>query len=126
MASDMDEISLVGLNCGVGPAHMEGILRKLTTRGKYVAALPNAGYPKRIRNHISFTDNEKYYGEKIKQIMDCDVDMIGGCCGTPPDYIRSFASEIDLRQFPHKTLEPVKKEAPKVVCDNSFYSKSKS
>ena len=102
-AAAADEIDAVGLNCGVGPGHMEQILRKITlNHGKYNIALPNAGYPKRIRNRLEFADNRRYFVEKEKELAALGMDIVGGCCGTNPLYIQNLKGALDILQKPGK------------------------
>lgn len=93
------EIDAVGFNCGVGPAHMQKILENINlNNGKYIVALPNSGYPKRIRNRICFTDNADYFALKVSEIAAAGVDIIGGCCGTNPSFIEKLSAMVDLNQ----------------------------
>ncbi len=116
-AASIAEIDAVGLNCGVGPGHMAQILDKIDlNHGKYAISLPNAGYPKLIRNHMKFTDNQTYFVQKLQEMAGKGMDIVGGCCGTNPSYIQKLASVLDLTQqkkhsseihtsitMPHKT-----------------------
>ena len=61
-AAAVDAVDAVGFNCGVGPGHMEQMIRRIhLNHGKYNIALPNAGYPKRIHNRLEFADNRGYF-----------------------------------------------------------------
>lgn len=122
-AAECPEISAYGLNCGVGPGHMIQILRKAfetipEEQGKYRIALPNAGYPKRVRSQIRFADNPAYYAEKVSEISDCGPDILGGCCGTNPAFIGALSRSLDrtrksrrreARVLGTKTVIPVEK-----------------
>ena len=59
-AAAVAEIDAIGLNCGVGPGHMEqifsGLYPYLADGEKALIALPNAGYPKRIQNQFQFAN----------------------------------------------------------------------
>ena len=77
VASQIDEIDAVGLNCGVGPGHMEQIMSDLLEdwdvmeklKDKYIVSLPNAGYPERIRNHITFAKHPDYFVSKLDELV---------------------------------------------------------
>ncbi len=93
-----DGIDAGGFNCGIGSGHMYHILKKLSfPAGKYIAAVPNAGYPEQFQNRMIFMDNEAYFEENMQRIADLGVDMIGGCCGTTPGYIKKITDKADLR-----------------------------
>ena len=89
------DIDAVGLNCGVGPGHMAQILSKLElTKDVFFSALPNASYPKIIQDRIVFLENVDYFAQKLSDIKDMGADIVGGCCGTNPDYIRKIAAVL--------------------------------
>lgn len=89
-------VDATGFNCGVGPGHMVQIFSKLNFSKKYTIALPNAGYPKRVRNLITFSDNPEYFALKVKELADSGIDIVGGCCGTTPDFIRKVSGLADV------------------------------
>ena len=101
-ASAVPEIDAIGLNCGVGPGHMTQIFEKINLNtGKYMIALPNAGYPRRIRSRqMIFADNSTYFTNKLSELSQAGIDIIGGCCGTNPVFIKSLSASLDTRQTP--------------------------
>lgn len=94
------EIDAVGLNCGVGPGHMEQIISSLNVSDdKFMIALPNAGYPERIRNQIRFVNHPEYFVDKAQQLAEKDgIDIIGGCCGTTPEFIKLLSQKLNTKQ----------------------------
>ena len=102
-AVSVAEIDAIGLNCGVGPGHMEqifaGLYPYLVNREKALIALPNAGYPKRIQNQLQFANQPDYFADKVSSMADkLGLDVVGGCCGTNPNFIRELARRTELRQ----------------------------
>nr|MBQ8253077.1 bifunctional homocysteine S-methyltransferase/methylenetetrahydrofolate reductase [Lachnospiraceae bacterium] len=90
------DIDATGLNCGVGPGHMAQILSKLElTENVFFSALPNASYPKIIQDRIVFLENMDYFAQKLSDIRAKGISIVGGCCGTNPDYIRKVANLIE-------------------------------
>jgi len=80
----------VGLNCGTGPEFMTDHLRTLAGMAKcHVTCYPNAGLP----------DADGKYNETASMVAaalgrfieEGWVNLVGGCCGTTPDYIREIA-----------------------------------
>lgn len=93
-------IDAVGFNCGVGPGHLANILQKLDFSDElYVTALPNASYPKLIQNRIVFLENEDYFVQKLCGIAAAGADIVGGCCGTNPSYIRKLSEALGSQPF---------------------------
>lgn len=89
--SKIDEIDGCGFNCGIGSGHMYENLRKLPfPMNKFMVSMPNAGYPEQFSNRMVFEDNINYFQNNMKQIAELGIDMIGGCCGTTPEYIQGL------------------------------------
>lgn len=90
------DVDCVGFNCGVGPYHMLQLLKKLDVDcGKPVSIMPNAGYPKFTQSRLVFNDNKEGFIDKMQDIAALGADIIGGCCGTNPEYIKQIASRVE-------------------------------
>lgn len=126
-AESIEWVDAVGFNCGVGPGHMQQIMRGITFSGKKRrTALPNAGYPQIVSNRMIFDNqNMDYFASKVSDIAADGADMIGGCCGTTPEYIRKMREKLSLAQQKKSTSVMIteKKKAPKK--DNSFFAGKK-
>lgn len=123
-AESMEWVDAVGFNCGVGPGHMQQIIRGLTLSGKKsFTVLPNAGYPQIVSNRMIFDNkNIDYFVEKISDIAADGADIIGGCCGTTPEYIRKMREKISFVQ-PEKNVSLSTSEHEKITKkDNSFFA----
>ena len=131
--AEMDEVDAFGLNCGIGSGHMYQLvqeMQELFTK-KYFMVVPNAGYPEQFRNRMVFWDNAEYFAENMKEIAELGVAILGGCCGTTPEYIKMLKKEFDFSpvQLEEKKAEPeqnelVVKRKPKKK--NKFYEKFSS
>lgn len=94
-AAASEHIDAYGFNCGVGAAHLSRLLGKVTfPSDKYITALPNAGYPIELRGKIIYGDNRKYFVEMLEHIAGLGVEILGGCCGTTPEYIRDVCRTL--------------------------------
>lgn len=95
-AADDPNVDCVGFNCGVGPYHMLQLLRKLNIDcGKPISVMPNAGYPKFTQSRLVFNDNKEGFIDKIQDISALGVDIVGGCCGTNPEYIKQIMARVE-------------------------------
>ena len=104
----------VGLNCGVGPVHLCGVLEKISLpENVFISALPNSGYPVMARNQLSFGSGAEYFGEKAEDIAALGVNICGGCCGTSPEYIRFVAEHIGK-------MPPVKRVGKNASCQGKI------
>lgn len=115
-------VDAVGLNCGVGPAHMQQILSKINLNNNcFATAMPNAGYPLLVRNRVKYADNPIYFASKVNSMALLGADIIGGCCGTTPDYIREVAKTIDLTPTVKSDETSANNENEKPVIKKSFF-----
>ncbi len=95
-ACSIPAIDAVGLNCDIGPSHMYDILKEIELpKGKILSAIPNAGYPILSRNQLQFNSHPFYFAEKTKELLSVGVDMVGGCCGTSPDFIKRLSAIVE-------------------------------
>lgn len=94
-AFNAPEIDAAGLNCGIGPAHMASVIKGISKRrGKFLSVFPNSGYPKLVRDRIFYSDNKEYFAERLCEMADAGADILGGCCGTSPDFIRALNASV--------------------------------
>ena len=113
----------VGFNCGVGPTHMLEIMKDLPlSKDKFFSALPNANYPTLVTSRVVYTDNGEYFAFKIKEIALFGADIIGGCCGSTPRYIKKTAEKIrlDVKYEKPDLLERITHSEQKK--DSSFFA----
>ena len=115
-------VDAIGLNCGVGPAHMQQILSRINLNNNcFVTAIPNAGYPLLVRNRVKYADNPIYFASKVNDMALLGADIIGGCCGTTPDYIREVAKTVDLTPTVKSDETSANNENEKPVIKKSFF-----
>ena len=103
----MDEVDACGLNCGIGSGHMLQLVQDLQDlfEQKYMMIMPNAGYPEQLRNRMVFLDNGNYFAENMNEIAKMNVAILGGCCGTTPDYIFRLAKRLDFSPVQIRKIE---------------------
>ena len=114
------DVDCVGFNCGVGPYHMLQLLKKLDIDcGKPVSVMPNAGYPKFTQSRLVFNDNKEGFIDKIQDIAALGADIIGGCCGTNPEYIHQIMERVKTGDIAKAAKVHVEKvQADSAVKDN--------
>ncbi len=98
-ASQNEGIDACGLNCGIGSGHMYQILKKSSLpTNKFLYAAPNAGYPEHMQNRMVFMDNAAYFAENMKRIANLGINILGGCCGTTPEYIAIMRETLPIHE----------------------------
>lgn len=81
----------VGANCSIGSDQMVGLAEEIRNCVKTpVVIQPNAGIPEVKDGQLSYPEDPACYVENIKAIKALGVEIVGGCCGTTPDYIRAI------------------------------------
>lgn len=105
----IDEIDSYGFNCALGPAHMYKIMKDLDIYDDIILALPNASYPERINEKMVYVYNPDYYANIVADIKCLGVKIVGGCCGTTPEHIKSIADRLDICDIKDSEKERMKK-----------------
>ncbi|MCU1353749.1 MAG: methionine synthase (B12-dependent), partial [Acidimicrobiales bacterium] len=92
-AIDPLKVDIIGINCATGPAEMSEHLRHLSQHSRMpISCLPNAGLPSVVdgKMHYDLTATElRDYQQRF--VTELGVQVIGGCCGTTPEYIQLLA-----------------------------------
>ena len=86
----------VGLNCSVGPDQLEAVVRAMKAAAQVpVIAKPNAGVPVMDAHgtaHYSMSPED--FARSMVPLVDAGAGIVGGCCGTNPEYIRALRDAI--------------------------------
>ncbi len=92
----VDLLSL-GLNCATGPSFMTDHIRSLSEISeRFVSCVPNAGLPDEDGNYNESPDDlARVLGRFAEHAW---VNLVGGCCGTTPAYIRAIAQAMEGRK----------------------------
>jgi methionine synthase / methylenetetrahydrofolate reductase(NADPH) len=86
---------VVGLNCRLGPHHMLLTLEQVPIpKHAYLSAYPNASLPSYIDGKFQYESDSDYFKKSARLFRDQGIRLLGGCCGTTPEHIRAFASEL--------------------------------
>lgn len=86
---------VIGLNCSFGPDEMIPFIEEMVKySSKNIIVQPNAGLPKMVDGATVFDLGPVEYASTMTRIKDLGVNVLGGCCGTTPDHIRTFKDKI--------------------------------
>lgn len=93
----------IGFNCALGATQMHPFMQRLSKIANcYVHAYPNAGLPNAMGGYDETPEN---FAKNIRKFaIEGLVNMVGGCCGTTPDYIEALAKaveDVDRRLVPN-------------------------
>lgn len=84
----------IGLNCALGPRQMRPYMEALADLApRYVSCYPNAGMPDGFGG---FDSNPGEVAANLREFaLNGWVNIVGGCCGTNPDFIRAIAEAVE-------------------------------
>jgi len=86
---------IVGSNCGNGIDKMLEIAAEFAAHSSVpVIIQSNAGVPENRGGEVIYPESPEFMAERVPNLMDLGVAIIGGCCGTGPDHIRALRATI--------------------------------
>lgn len=123
-ASNCGFIDAVGFNCVSGPLRIREYLERIEVPNSTISIMPNAGYPTVINGRTFYPNNKEYFANAILKMLDLGADIIGGCCGTTPEYIKEIADilpEYERKERVNRGSRSIKLETP--YRENLFRNK---
>lgn len=98
--SHVDLLS-VGLNCALGAEQMRPFVEEMAQKARFpVSCYPNAGLPNQFGEYDESPEQMAHHMHDFLQ--SGFVNIVGGCCGTTPEHIRSIAKLAG--QTPPRTI----------------------
>jgi 5-methyltetrahydrofolate--homocysteine methyltransferase len=86
---------IVGCNCGIGIENYIRVaakLRAVTNIPIWVKA--NAGMPEVVDGKVTYRMTPPDFALKAKELVKAGANIVGGCCGTSPEFIRALAGSL--------------------------------
>ncbi len=95
-------VDAIGINCAFGPDKMAPILEQILRHASVpVAVQPNAGLPYLKDGKTAFPLSAEDFAAQTARLAEMGATLLGGCCGTTPDYIRALIAKTkDLPYLP--------------------------
>lgn len=108
----------IGVNCSLGPKDLKPIVEELLQYcDKPVIVQPNRGIPTLLNGRACYTLESRDFAAWMSEFQQQGVAVLGGCCGTNPEFIREIAvhkgQPVVQRQVVRKTVVT---SATKYVC----------
>ncbi|MFI3226885.1 MAG: bifunctional homocysteine S-methyltransferase/methylenetetrahydrofolate reductase [Clostridia bacterium] len=120
-------IDAVGFNCVCGPLHMLNHIKNLNFREKPISIMPNASYPTIVGNRALFSSNPSYFAKQMMEIISEGATIVGGCCGTTPEFIAEISKEISQISLDNSLKPQISAQnIVKSIEKSDFYEKLKS
>ena len=97
-------VDAVGMNCSLGPEQMVKIVPKIVSEASIpVIVNPNAGLPKSVNGKTVYDVDAEMFSNIMVDIVNEGATIIGGCCGTTPEFIRKTVQKT--KDLPFKLPE---------------------
>ena len=93
---ETENVDVIGANCTLGSKEMLLLLKEaINITDKPLSVKPNAGQP-RIEGSKTFYDQPiEEFADDIQEMIKIGAKIVGGCCGTSPETIKSIRKIID-------------------------------
>lgn len=107
-------VKAIGVNCSLGPKELKPVIEELTKWTNLpIVIKPNAGLPDPATGTYNVTANE--FAKLFKELVPYGIKVVGGCCGTTPEFIRALHNQLDNISCisEHKII-------PAAVCSPSY------
>lgn len=111
-------VDALGINCSLGPDDIYPLAKTLvewTNLPMIIKA--NAGLPN--LNSGSYDIDAKSFAQQMEKFMDLGVTIIGGCCGTTPEYIREMKKMLEKREKDGKMSKRPRYMPKAAVCSST-------
>ncbi len=106
-------VDALGVNCSLGPDELEGVVSEIS---KYtdlpIVIKANAGLPDPNSNEYDIMPDK--FAQCVQGLLKYGVKIIGGCCGTTPEYIAEIAKTVENEKY-----QPQTKSVDTTVCSAS-------
>lgn len=92
-------VDAVGVNCSLGPKELFPMIKKILASCNIpVMAQPNAGLPSLSFGETVFDVSAKEFVKTVEEFVDLGVSVIGGCCGTTPEFTKGLRKIADSKK----------------------------
>ena len=90
----------IGMNCSLGPKQMKDIVAEMAKYASVPLIVnPNAGLPSVVDGKSVFDVDADEFSDIMCEIVKSGACIVGGCCGTTPEYIRKTVEKTKNLPF---------------------------
>jgi len=88
----------VGINCSAGPTELKDFVTSLSDNLDIPVILkPNAGMPEiNAEGKAVYNMSSATFSSEMKALVDLGATIVGGCCGTTPEYIEALKNVLAI------------------------------
>lgn len=95
-------LSAVGVNCSAGPDKMVSVVQDMRQVTHLpIIVKPNAGLPKMgADGRTEYSMEADQFAQHMGKLVEAGASILGGCCGTNPDYIKKTKRMVEASRMP--------------------------
>jgi len=87
--------NMMGANCTLGSADMIDLTKEFrASTARPILIQPNAGKPVTRKGVTYYEQRPSEFAQDARILKEMGADMIGGCCGTNPEFIRALTAAL--------------------------------
>ena len=91
-------VQAVGINCSLGPDALAPLLARMAPFARVPRMVQaNAGLPRIEDGRTLYDIDAEAYAHAAEALLDAGATVVGGCCGTSPDYIARIRALVSAR-----------------------------
>ena len=91
-------VQAVGINCSLGPDALAPLLARMASFARVpLMVQANAGLPRIEDGRTLYDIDAEAYAHAAEALLDAGATVVGGCCGTSPDYIARIRALVSTR-----------------------------
>lgn len=107
-------VSAIGANCSLGPRQLSNVIAELLECASIPVLLkPNAGLPKSDGEKTFYDVDANEFAQEVAEAVRKGVRVVGGCCGTTPEYIKAVCDVT-------ADIDPVPLTNKNITCVSSY------
>ncbi len=107
-------VDAIGANCSLGPKQLRGVVEELLENASLPVVLqPNAGLPRVEGGKTVYDVDAEEFSSDMLEFAKKGVRVLGGCCGTTPEYIEKTAKKL-------QGLTPMPLSEKNITCVSSY------
>lgn len=111
-------VDAMGINCSLGPVEIFPMAEKLRSLTDLPLVIkPNAGLPDPATGAYDITCDQ--FVEKMEDFLKLGIELIGGCCGTTPEYIEGLAEIAAKVGGTEDSAKPSEEKKTLQVCSGN-------
>lgn len=98
-------VDALGINCSLGPAQMKKLVPVFARYASLpIIVNPNAGLPHSEGGRTIYDVGPEDFAAEMTEIVRLGARIVGGCCGTTPEYMRRMIEQVrDIAPLPLST-----------------------